>query len=155
MMWINGALIALGLVLVFAEFFMPGGVAAVLGVASMLAAVVLVGVLGPGWMAAFILFMVCVLLSALACGLAMKAIKKSARKNSFFLSTDQEGYVSCSMDPSLQGKMGVCSSDLKPAGHVEIDAVFYQAVSERGYLNKGTKIKVVEIRSSHVVVIPA
>lgn len=144
----------LGLVMIFLEFFMPGGVLAVLGALAIIAGTVLLGAFGPGWGLATSYFILCLILTGATCFLALKKIKKSGKKDSFYLSRDQEGFVAASLDPALLGKKGMAASDLKPSGHVQIEGRPYQAVSERGYINKGCEIEVIGSRSAYLIVKP-
>lgn len=59
------------------------------------------------------------------------------------LHTDQEGYVSVSMEPvSLVGKTGVAATDLRPSGMVNVDGDFYDAISLKGFIDKGDEVVV-------------
>lgn len=69
-----------------------------------------------------------------------------------FLKEDQEGYTASSYAKEYIGKQGHAVTDLKPAGHIEIESKKYQAVSKTGYLVKGTKIEVVGGEGAHLIV---
>ncbi|MBM3207640.1 MAG: hypothetical protein FJZ57_03425 [Chlamydiae bacterium] len=144
-----------GLVLVYIEFFLPGGLLAAMGALCMLAGFGLLGTFGPGYMMASIYLFVCLVLAALVCVYAIKRIKMTAKKDSFYLSKDQQGYVASSLDPALIGTHGVVVSDLKPSGHVEILGKVYQAVSQRGYILKEKNIKVIGTQLAYLIVIPS
>jgi membrane-bound serine protease (ClpP class) len=145
----------LGLCLIFIEFFMPGGILAVLGAISIISGVLLLGLMGPGWGFAFGYLTVCVPLIVVTCYFAIHRIKRSGKKDSFYLSRDQEGYVSASLDPQLIGKKGIATSDLKPSGHITVDGVPYQAVSERGYITQGSEVDVIATKSAYLIVKPS
>ena len=143
-----------GLALVYFEFFLPGGILAIIASIMILLGFFLLGAFGAGWAVALIYLFSCALATILVCLFALKRIRASAKKDSFYLSSDQEGFVAASLDQGLKGKIGTTSSELKPSGYVLIDSQIYQAISERGFLEKDEKIRVVEVRSSYVIVIP-
>lgn len=144
----------LGLSLIFIEFFVPGGILAILGALAILTGTIILSVWGPGWKFASAYLVVCLLATALTCYYAIRRIKKSGKKDSFYHSKDQEGYVSFSLSPELIGKKGVAMSDLKPSGHVMVEGSPFQAVSERGYINKDTEIEVINLGSTYLIVKP-
>ena len=70
------------------------------------------------------------------------------------LNADQEGYMSVPMEPAaLVGKSGIAATVLRPSGKVEVDGVFYDAVSIYGFIEKGEAIEVRRYESSQVYVI--
>lgn len=70
------------------------------------------------------------------------------------LISDQEGFVSVSMEPlSLIGKEGAAATVLRPSGKVLIDNQYYDAVSIKGYIEKGDIIKVVRYENSQLYVV--
>ncbi len=58
-------------------------------------------------------------------------------------------------DPGFEGREGVCVTELRPSGTVEIDGKRLDAVSDCGFIEKGTRVKVTSRRHSSVVVVPA
>ncbi len=54
----------------------------------------------------------------------------------------------------LVGKEGVCTNDLKPSGYVEIEGKEWEAKSMDGYIQKGTRIRVVGKESWQLLVEP-
>ena len=56
------------------------------------------------------------------------------------------------LDPSIIGKKGVSHTRLNPAGYALIDGVRYDALSEAGYIEQGTAIKIVEIRGNNIII---
>lgn len=53
---------------------------------------------------------------------------------------------------SLVGKEGVATTVLRPSGKVAIDDVVYDGVSEAGFLERGTKVRVVRFENAQVYV---
>ncbi|MFA7493565.1 MAG: NfeD family protein [Proteiniphilum sp.] len=59
------------------------------------------------------------------------------------LHTDQEGYLSVSMEPlSLVGKIGVATTDLRPSGRINVEGELYDALSLKGFIDKGDEVVV-------------
>ena len=151
-MFIALSLVLLGLLCVYLEFFLPGGVLAVIGGVLVLTAIVFYG-----WQEGSILGASLFLLGAgistyFVCRYALYRIKKTREKDSFFLQRDQEGHKASFFDDSLIGKEGDALTDLKPAGHVTVEGKSYQALSERGYINKGVRVRIIGGRASYLLV---
>lgn len=144
----------IGLVFVYLEFFLPGGILALIGGLVLVVSVVVFAMQGPGWLLAAVYLLV--LLGAVygIFRLAMYRIKKSAKNDSFYLQNDQEGYVASSFDRSLIGKKGIALSTMKPSGRIQVEGRAYQATSERGYIHKGEPVEVTGGRASYLLVQP-
>lgn len=54
----------------------------------------------------------------------------------------------------LEGKEGVASTPLRPAGGIVIDGEPYDAVTEGAYVNKGSRVRVVKVEGNRIVVRP-
>ena len=69
------------------------------------------------------------------------------------LLADQEGYFSVSMTPgSLIGETGIAATVLRPSGKVIINGEYYDAVSDKGFIDKGDNIIVRKYGSSQLYV---
>ena len=62
------------------------------------------------------------------------------------------GYVSTSSDPSMVGKLGETITVLRPSGTAIIEDERYDVVSEGGFINKGTRIRVTKVEGRRIVV---
>ncbi|MDD2474722.1 MAG: NfeD family protein [Dysgonamonadaceae bacterium] len=70
------------------------------------------------------------------------------------LEANQEGYFSVSMTPSiLVGETGIAATVLRPSGKVLIEGEYYDAVSDKGFIEKGEKIIVKKYGSSQLYVV--
>lgn len=70
------------------------------------------------------------------------------------LTSDQEGFVSVSMEPtSLVGKMGEAATVLRPSGKIIIDDEYYDAISIKDFIEKGDSVKVVKYENFQLYVI--
>lgn len=142
----------LGLILIYFEFFIPGGILAFVGAAALLFSIVAFGLVKGSFLAAFLYTIGLIVVVALVCRFALYRIRKSGKKNTFFLEEDQEGYTAASFDPKLIGEIAIVLSDLKPAGRIEVNGEAYQAVSESGYIEKGRQVKILNGKGSYYIV---
>ena len=55
-------------------------------------------------------------------------------------------------DAALVGRQGKALSDLKPSGHIMLGQDRHQAVSQAGYIEKGTPIEVIGGRGAYLIV---
>ena len=141
-----------GLLLIYLEFFVPGGILAVLGGILMILGLVLFILEGPHiwWIIAYLFGLILLLIFVVR--FALWRIRFSKNKDTLYAGRDQEGYVASSYDKELIGKEGTAITDLKPSGHVLLEDQPYQAVSEAGYITKGTKIKVMGGEGARLIV---
>lgn len=153
-MMIACGLVCLGLLCVYIEFFLPGGLMAVGGMILLLLAFVTFLGQDLSWIYQVGFLISELLLTALVCRLALWHIQKNKKKNLFYLDQNQEGYTACAYDTTLIGKEGVTATDLKPSGHIKVDKKRVQAISEAGYLSPNTPIYVVRGQGAHLIVKP-
>lgn len=142
----------IGLLLVYFEFFVPGGILGALGALFLITGLVVNfwKQISPTWSLVYAALLIAFLV--LTIRLAIWKIKKTDRVNHFYLAKDQEGYRASSYDKELIGEIGVALSPLKPSGHILIRDRPYQAVSESGYVQKGSKIEIISGEGSRLVV---
>lgn len=65
---------------------------------------------------------------------------------------NQDGYTSVVDKSKFIGAVGVCTTDLRPAGTIIIDGEPIDVVAEGGFVNRGDKVKVINADSSRVLV---
>lgn len=143
---------AVGLLLIFLEFYLPGAIMAIMGSILLVAAIILfANTSGSGL--AFLLFLVgnCVAVY-LVIRLAIWRIKSSSTSFGIYSDSSQVGYVASTFDKTAVGKTGIVKTDLKPGGHVIVDGVVQQAISESGYITKGTEILVIGGQEESLIV---
>ncbi|MDR0431404.1 MAG: nodulation protein NfeD [Tannerellaceae bacterium] len=68
------------------------------------------------------------------------------------LTTDLEEAVSVSVPHELIGKEGKAATVLRPSGKVWIDGEMHDGVSESGFIEKGTPVKVIRFENAQVYV---
>lgn len=145
-------LLFIGLILAWLEFYLPGGILAILAALFLILAQISFYTAHGSLAATLAFFSFSVLLVMAVVYFAIKRIRKSADKNTFFLSKDQEGYKASGYCEKLIGKEGVALTDFGPSGFVLIDGERYPAISRGSYLNKGTHVVVIEGLSGYLVV---
>lgn len=140
-----------GFLLIYLEFFLPGGVMGVFGSLLLIASVVFFSYqgYGPFWLFVYLLTLAALLFFCIK--YALIKVRKTGSKGTMFLDSDQAGFYASEYDKSLVGKEGVVSSDLKPSGHIKIEDKHYQAVSQTGYIEKGSLIKVIGGRGAYLI----
>lgn len=130
----------LGLMMLFLEFFLPGGILAVAGVIAMGAAVIYIFLDGaPVYEVLFFLFLAIVGAIGVV-KLALKLIKGSKKESSFYLDSDQEGYKASGFDANWIGKTAIAHTDLRPGGYIKLEGKKVPAISSTGFILKGTQV---------------
>lgn len=144
-------LLALGLLLILFEFYLPGAVMGILGGVALVTGVILFAqnysLPATLLFIAFNLFAVYWLVR-----FALWRIVKAKPGDSIYLHGDQEGYQASSFDQTAIGKMGVVFSDLKPGGYIIIDGKQHQALSITGYIPKGESVIVLYGQEESLIV---
>jgi len=144
---------ALGLLCIFAEVFLPGGVLGVLGWlligTSLVAAYQLWGLSGPFLLLLFGFVGAGVTLYIIA----IKLMPKTAVGKAIFLRNTQKGYnVSVTADQEMVGKEGVALSFLRPAGFAQIEGQRVYVVTEGDFIEKNARIEVCDLKDNNLVV---
>ena len=142
----------LGLLCLYCEFFLPGGLLAILGCCIVAVSLFLFFSASNSLLLGALYLLLLGLSAVFLCIYAFRNIKKSGKRNSFFLQNDQSGFKAANLEESLQGKIGVVVTELKPAGHVRIEGKLYQALSQGDFLPKESLVEVVHVKGSHIVV---
>lgn len=130
----------LGLLLIYLEFFVPGGILGILGGVAFIISIGLFFLESGRLWHSILFIVVMIILLILTIRLALWKIKQ---KPEMFAQDEQSGYVASSFDESLIGKEGEALTNLKPSGHIMVEGNRHQAVSESSYIKKGESIKIV------------
>lgn len=167
--WLAGLLFVLGLVLVLLEVFvLPGfGVSGVIGIVLMLAAIVLVTLdkipeNGSQWLAVggkIATYLFALIGAAVGAFLIARFLPKVPVANRMVLAPTAEREAA---DPTilpgaaqaagLLGAIGVTSTVLRPAGTVQFGEEFVDVVSDGAFIPAGTRVQVVEVEGTRIVV---
>lgn len=143
----------LGLCLIIAEFFVPGGILGILGGGSILVSILLA--------AKDIKIMALSLLFAIVITILGSIImfKLFGKRMSFFRkivltdATDTEsGYVSNRNRLELIGLEGETLTDLRPAGTIIVEDERIDVVSEGHYIRRNARVKIIKVEGSRIVV---
>ncbi len=143
----------LGLLCIFAEVFLPGGVLGVFGWlligTSLVAGYKLWGLSPPflllaaGFIAGGIVFY----------AIAIKIMPKTPVGKLIFLRSDQKGYnVELTGARDMVGKEGIALSFLRPSGFAQIEGKRVNVVTEGEFIEKNAKIKVCRLRDNNLIV---
>ncbi len=65
---------------------------------------------------------------------------------------NRDGYTSTADKNELIGAIGVCATDLRPAGTITVEGEPIDVVTEGGFVDKGNIVKVIGVEGSRVVV---
>lgn len=145
-------LLILGLLFIFIEFYIPGAIMGIAGGVLIATSVFLFAAqIDTAWAVILYVIAIVIALSYLV-KFALWRIRTAKPGMSIYSDDDQQGYVASCFDHSAVGKKGVVLSDLKPGGYILIDGVQHQALSESGYITKGSPVIVVAGQEESLIV---
>lgn len=145
-------ILLIGLFLIFLEFFLPGAVLGILGGVAVVAAVINYAMNTASPIYALLFFLLAVAAVYFTIKFAIWKVKNATKDFSVYSEDNQEGYVASSFDKASIGKVGVVMTDLKPGGQVLVDGKRQTAISQSGYLVKGTEVIVVGGQEESLIV---
>jgi membrane-bound serine protease (ClpP class) len=162
--WEEALLFLTGVVLVVVEvFFVPGlGVPGVLGLIFVIASLVLALIGIPidvsfktGVLADAMTRVLLSLLGAFVLALVfIRLLSKTAMGKSLILADAETGFLSAPSASDLIGQTGEALTDLRPAGKVVIDGKRHEATSEREFIARGSRVRVIGKDGPALVVRP-
>lgn len=135
---------AVGLLMIYCEFYLPGGVMGTLGALVVLGSIVVFAMQYPSPLWIILYIVVTIVSVVLLFRYALWHIRHAKPGSSIYSESDQEGYVASTYDTSAIGKVGIVETDLKPGGHILIDGKKLGAISLSGYITKGSEIIVID-----------
>ena len=137
-----------GLILVFLEFFLPGGIMAVGGGILLASSLFVLAIEQPGFSVLAAYGGALVIALFIVIRLALFRVKKAG----VCLDGDQEGFQACVYPKEMIGKTAIVSSDLKPAGYVQVEDRAFAALSKSGYIEKGARVRILGGEGSSLIV---
>ncbi len=142
----------IGFVLIYFEFFLPGGLVGILGGLLLIGSAFVFAMEygGAMWTMLYIFSLIALLVFTIK--FALFRIKHTKTKNTLYSNQDQEGFFASSFNEDLIGKEGVVASNLNPSGSIWIEEKRYQAVSNGPFIEKGEKVKIIRGQGSYYVV---
>lgn len=132
-----------GLLLIFLEFFLPGGVMATGGALLLLSSVYFFSVDSPGIFGILAYVLGLALMVFLMVRVALWKVKKVLLKDAASIRGDQTGFQASSFPEELVGKSGRADTDLGPSGYILMDGKRFQALSQGEYIEKGSSIEII------------
>lgn len=144
-----------GLVLILAEFLVPGMICGILGATFVLASAGLACRAYPDYALFFVLGDAAGVFISIGIGMFMLS-RTRAGKHLILQSSQQAdaGWVAHETDVALMGAVGEVYTALRPAGTVMIAGKRIDAVSDGTFIDKGTRVRVTETHGSRVLVEP-
>ena len=162
--WEEALLFLTGVILVIVEvFFVPGfGVPGVLGLICVITALVLslIGIpidvsFETGLLAEAMTRVLLSLLGAFVLALvAMRILSRTAFGRALVLEDAETGFLSAPTASDLVGQVGEALTDLRPAGKIIIDGRRHEATSEREFIARGARVRVIGKEGPALVVRP-
>ena len=162
--WEEALLFLAGVILVMVEiFFIPGfGVPGVLGLICVITALVLSLIGMPidvsfetGLLAEAMTRVLLSLLGAFVLALvAMRVLSRTAFGRAFVLEDAETGFLSAPTASDLVGQVGEALTDLRPSGKVVVDGRRHEATSEREFVARGSRVRVIGRDGPALVVRP-
>ena len=145
-----------GIVLILAEFIVPGMICGILGGGMVIASLVIACMNFPEYaVMVFVGELVGVFISVV---IGMYLLSKTRAGKRLILDSSQQagaGWVASESDASLLGASAEVFTALRPAGTVLINNKRIDAVSDGSFIDKGVRVRVIEVHGSRVVVEPA
>lgn len=145
-------LLVSGLIIIFLEFYLPGGILGILGGFFLFFSLIAFAMYSDSIIYTILYFLFLTLILFLLVKFVLKNIRYGRFGRKFYSDQDQEGFVASSWDVSFIGKEAIVSTDLRPGGHVVVEGKKYLAISQSGYINKGERVIVVDGEGDSLIV---
>jgi len=133
-------LLIVGLLAIFLEFYLPGGIFGTAGALLVVGAVVIFALDSESILLTLLFLIGASAGIGIVIRFALWKIRHGKVGYSVYSESDQEGYVASSWDRELLNREGKVATDLRPSGHITIDGKTYSAVSQSGYIEKGLPV---------------
>jgi membrane-bound serine protease (ClpP class) len=151
-------LIAIGLLLLVAELFIPSGIFIVLSGCAIVAGVVLAFVYSDPYTGWLTLVFVLVALPGIT-GLLLHYWPKTAMGKRFFLQGPDEDVTLATMPVNLEleqlrGRIGRTLSALRPAGTVDFEGRRVDSITEGMMVDAGQWVRCIDVKAGKVIVRP-
>jgi membrane-bound serine protease (ClpP class) len=145
-----------GIVMIAMEVILPGGVLGVVGAITIGVSLFLTatspGLASIGPDGRFLLGGGILLGSALLLGLWLRYFTRASFVKKHLLEGDIDGTSNYDKYQQLLELTGIAETDLRPAGKARLDGTKHDVLAETGMISSGTKVKVVKVEGSRVIV---
>ncbi len=152
--WSVAILFLAGIVLIFLEIFVVPGFG-ITGLGGLGAIIISLFLIFPNTTLALQVIAGSMLASVILIAIGLQFLPRSGVWSRIALGTSETvelGYVAPADRSKLLGRIGVAQSYFRPSGIVEIDGERIDAVSEGGFIEKGTRVTVVKIEGNRLIV---
>jgi len=139
----------MGLVLIYLEFFLPGGIFAIGGTLLLISSIFML-LIEKIQIIYFIIYTI--LLISFVFLIIKLALKKIKTNKDIFLDSNQEGYRASIYRKDLIGEIGTAFTDLRPSGKIFINEIYYSATSKENFIEKGSEIQVIDGEGANLIV---
>ena len=144
---------AIGFILLIAEFFVPGGIVGIIGLALIIISLLFAGEsvthMALSMIIAILIAVVGMVIIMKIFGKKLQVFNKLVLKDA---TTSEEGYVSNENRVELLDKQGITLTALRPAGVVEVDGERLDVVSEGSFIDASKTVRIVKVEGSRIVV---
>lgn len=151
--WTSLALFIVGIILLIVEIMMPGfGLPGISGIIFVIIGIILAM---NSVTNAVLSISIAIIITTIFGIMLVKRGFKSKLFNSIVLENQtkkEKGYLSSVVDEDLISKEGVTLTELRPSGYIDIDGNRVDALSDEGFISKGTTIKIVRIEGTKIFV---
>ena len=144
--------LAIGVALIFAELFVPGGI---LGTVGAIVVIWSLSLMTNTFLGLILAVLICFIIIAIAIYLLIKIVPNDKIQKTLILSSElkkEEGYISSRDLKYYIGKVGVVESTLRPSGKAKIEGKVLDVVSEDKLIEKGKFIKVTYVDGTKILV---
>jgi membrane-bound serine protease (ClpP class) len=135
-------LLAVGLLLIFIEFYVPGAIMGIAGGILIAISIYDFTLQAQSSWVVFLYLLGVVVSIGLVIKFAIWCITTAKPESSIYSNKNQEGFVASHFDQTVIGKKGTALTDLKPGGYILVEGKQYQALSQTGYITKGADVLV-------------
>lgn len=145
-------LLILGFLLIFIEFYIPGAVMGILGgILTFIS--ILVFISENDSPVAIIVYILAVIAGlGVLFKFALWRIKHAKPEYSIYSGSSQDGFKASHFDHTAIGKTAFVLSDLKPGGYILLEGKQLQAISESGYIVKGSRVLIIGGQEESLIV---
>jgi membrane-bound serine protease (ClpP class) len=146
-------LLVLGIICIVLEFFVPGGILGIAGIASIITSLFLAsGDIGHMAMSVAIALIVSIVVAVIlfkTIGLEKGFLRHIILKDA---TSTEKGYVSTVNRLEIIGLTGKTLTPLRPSGTAIFDNERLDVITEGGYINQGKSVKIIKVEGSRIVV---
>ncbi len=145
----------IGVVLLIIELTIPEfGIFGISGLIAMFIGIILAA---PSVRQGVFSLLISILAGIIAIPIFIKVFGKSKFMNRLVLAHSETvamGYVHTAAKNDMVGKTGLALSVLRPSGKILVDGIRTDAIAEGEFIDSGTRIKVVHVEGSKIIVAP-